>query len=60
MQVAALLDMVDGADGVDDTIVAGGGNDTVNGGLGNDLIRGDGVTPFAPVPSGFVTLTNSF
>ena len=52
-------DLVDGADGLDDIIVAGGGNDTVDGGLGNDLISGDGVTPFAPVPSGLVTLTNS-
>lgn len=52
-------DEVDGADGLNDTIVAGGGNDTVDGGLGDDLIVGDGVTPFAPVPSGLVGLQNT-
>ena len=52
-------DGVDGADGLDDTIVAGGGNDTVFGGDGNDLIVGDGVTPFAPEPTGFVALRNT-
>ena len=49
-------DTVDGPDGNNDTIIAGGGDDTVDGGLGNDLIDGDGITPFAPVPSGLVTL----
>jgi hypothetical protein len=52
-------DEVDGADGQNDTIIAGGGNDTVQAGLGDDLIFGDGVTPFAPVPSGLVGLRNS-
>lgn len=52
-------DVVDGSDGLDDTIIGGGGNDTLFGGLGNDLIEGDGDTPFAPVQSGFVSLRNT-
>ena len=33
-------DMIDGADGLNDTIVGNGGNDTIDAGLGNDLVYG--------------------
>ena len=33
-------DQIDGADGLDDTILAGGGNDTVNAGQGDDSVFG--------------------
>ena len=34
-------DLVDGSDGVDDTIEAGAGNDSVDGGAGNDQLLGE-------------------
>jgi hypothetical protein len=52
-------DQIDGADGLNDTIIGGGGDDTLSGGLGDDLITGDGATPFAPVASGLVSLHNT-
>jgi hypothetical protein len=52
-------DQIDGADGLNDTIIGGGGNDTLSGGLGDDLITGDGATPFGPVASGLVSLHNT-
>ncbi|MBC2837656.1 beta strand repeat-containing protein, partial [Paragemmobacter straminiformis] len=52
-------DQIDGTDGLNDTIVAGGGNDTVLGGAGDDSISGDGETPLPPVQNALVTFANS-
>ncbi|MEH6750685.1 MAG: Hint domain-containing protein [Paracoccaceae bacterium] len=52
-------DQVDGADGLNDVIVGGGGNDTIRGGLGNDVISGDGATPIGAVEQPLVTLQNT-
>ena len=52
-------DQVDGADGLNDVIVGGGGNDTIRGGLGNDVISGDGATPIGAVEQPLVTLRNT-
>lgn len=38
--VDAQGDIIDGADGLDDTVAAGAGNDTVDAGLGNDSVFG--------------------
>ena len=52
-------DQVDGADGLNDVIVGGGGNDTIRGGLGNDVISGDGATPIGAVEQPLVNLQNT-
>uniref|UniRef100_UPI0035AF8BD3 Hint domain-containing protein n=1 Tax=Paracoccus sp. TaxID=267 RepID=UPI0035AF8BD3 len=39
--VASGSDVIDGADGVNDVVLAGAGNDTVLSGLGNDSVRGE-------------------